>query len=222
MSVIPDWWSKPRNISVLVDNDSWILPYARSFVEKLNLQGEQAVLCRNALDITQGAVAFYFGCTRIVSSEVLSLNKRNLVVHESDLPKGRGFSPLTWQILEGINEIPICLLEAVNEVDAGNIIYKDKLVLDGSELLNKLRHAQGLKTIELCSRFLNEEAPISGVPQSGNSSNYSRRTPEDSKLDISKTIDEQFQLLRVVDNDKYPAFFEKDNYRYIISIKRQE
>ena len=35
------------------------------------------------------------------------MNKNNIVVHASDLPKGRGFSPMSWQILEGKNKIKL-------------------------------------------------------------------------------------------------------------------
>jgi methionyl-tRNA formyltransferase len=47
-----------------------------------------------------------------------------------------------------------------------------------------------------------------------------RRTPEHSRLDVHKTIAEQFDLLRVVDNERYPAFFEYRGTRYRLKIDR--
>lgn len=41
----------------------------------------------------------------------------------------------------------------------------------------------------------------------GEESFYSRRMLKDSELDVNKSIREQFNLLRVADNNKYSAFF---------------
>ena len=48
---------------------------------------------------------------------------------------------------------------------------------------------------------------------------YKKRESKDSKLDIDKTIKEQFNLLRIVNNENYPAFFELDGYRYVLKIE---
>ena len=56
--------------------------------------------------------------------------------------------------------------------------------------------------------------------QTGNKSSYKRRTPDDSKVDPNKSIKSQFDLLRVVDNEKYPAYFINENVRYNIKIVR--
>ncbi len=42
--------------------------------------------------------AFFLGCSKIAGPDVLNRNKYNLVVHESALPKGKGFAPVAWQI----------------------------------------------------------------------------------------------------------------------------
>jgi UDP-4-amino-4,6-dideoxy-N-acetyl-beta-L-altrosamine N-acetyltransferase len=57
------------------------------------------------------------------------------------------------------------------------------------------------------------------LPQSGNESFYPKRTPKDSELDINKTIQDQFNLLRIVDNDNYPAFFELEGQRYRLTVE---
>jgi len=214
------WNKKPRTISIVVDNPSWILPYAEKLAEVINSQNDNAIICSNHKQVKDGCIAYYIGCTNIVSSEILSRNKFNLVVHESELPKGKGFAPVAWQILEGKSEIPICLFEAVDEVDAGNIYYLDKMLFDGHELNSEIRDKQGNKTIELCLRFLNEPIPPASFAQNGESTFYKSRKPEDSMLDPEKSIGEQFNLLRIVDNKEYPAFFEKNGYRYKVMIEK--
>jgi len=61
----------------------------------------------NANELLTGEFCFYLSYGKIVSKDMLSRFKHNLVVHESDLPQGKGWSPLTWQILEGKNRIPV-------------------------------------------------------------------------------------------------------------------
>ncbi len=218
----PIWWKKPRNVSILVDNDSWILPWARKLGSELTEKGDNVCICRDPDEILQKGVAFYLGCVNLVSSEILARNHRNLVVHESDLPEGKGFAPMTWQILEDKHTIPVCLLEAVEKVDAGNIIYRENLKFKGHELIDEMRWAQGQITTELCLRFMDEKVPPEGIPQTGIESFYPRRTPEDSELNVHQTIAVQFNKLRVADNKRYPTFFYHQGHCYKLAITKQQ
>jgi methionyl-tRNA formyltransferase len=149
--------------------------------------------------------------------------KHNLVVHESDLPLGKGWSPLTWQILEGKNRIPVTMIEAEKKVDSGVIYAQEWMEFQSHELVEELRAAQAEATIRLCKKFVREYPGIvdSAREQKGEESFYSKRKPEDSRLDPDKSIREQFNLLRVVDNEKYPAFFDMHGQRYLLKIKKK-
>ncbi len=217
-----DWLTKPRKVSILVDNDSWILPYASDLVDKINHNGDNAVLCRRHEQIEKGMVAFFLGCIHVTPKLILENNLFNLVVHESDLPEGKGFAPLTWQILEGKKTIPVCLIEAIDKVDSGPIYLRKELNFYGNELNDEIRHGQGLITLQLCLEFLEQENVPVAKPQTGKESFYTRRTPLHSELDVHKSIIEQFDLLRVVDNDRYPAFFEINGHTYILKIEKNE
>lgn len=220
MNAVPDWWKMPRRVAVVVDNDSWVVPYAEDLVRRFNAAGDDAAFCRRHGEIGAGAVAFYLGCTSITPPAVLARNRRNLVVHASDLPKGRGFSPLTWLILEGADEVPVCLLEAADEADAGAVVYRDRLRFQGHELIDEMRAAVGVKSVELCRRFMAESAPPPGTPQHGQATRYPRRRPADSRLDPELSLAAQFDLLRVVDNARYPAFFDLRGHRYRLHIDK--
>lgn len=212
---------KQRKIFVVVDNDSWILPFAIKLVSSINLTDDQATFCDSYDKVEEGDVAFLLGCTKIATDAAISKNTYTLVVHESDLPKGRGFAPIQWQLIAGRNEIPICLLQTENEVDSGAVFLKRLVTFDGHELNDEIRFAQGQATIEICLEFLNAKPIPIKEPQSGEPSYYTRRYPEDSRLDPDKTISEQFNLLRTVDNDAYPAFFTLNDTDYIIRIEKR-
>ena len=207
-----------NDITVLVDNDSWILPYAEKLVAELLGLNKSVILAREHKDVTIGHVCFFLGCTKIANQDLLDKNKYNLVVHESALPEGKGFAPVAWQILEGKNEIPVCLIEAVNDVDSGDIWLEDKIILDGTELANEWREKQGNISIKLAIEFVNKFEKLSSRKQKGNSSKYKRRTPAHSELCPEKSLKELMPLLRVVDNKNYPAFFYANGQKYKIII----
>jgi methionyl-tRNA formyltransferase len=207
-----------QHITVLVDNESWVLPYAQRLIFALRDAGYAADLVRSVSAIKPGWINFMLGCTQIISPKVLGLNKYNLVVHESALPQGRGFAPMTWQIIQGKTSIPICLLEASTEVDSGDVWLRDIIELNGSELCDEWRALQGEKSIQLCLRFVSDNQKLTPEKQVGDASCYDRRRSEDSRIDPDKTLREQFVQLQVADNVRYPAFFDMSGQRYIIHI----
>ncbi|QXM05177.1 formyltransferase family protein [Crassaminicella indica] len=209
-------------ITLLCDNpNSWIRPYIEELVEELTELNHEVYFIDRYKEIKNGHIAFFLGCEKIIPKKYLNLNKHNLVIHESALPKGKGWSPLTWQVLEGENQIPITLFEAVEKVDAGDIYLQDIIKLDGTELLTEIKHKQGIMTKKLVLEFIKKYPNITCKKQEGEESFYKRRTPKDSELDVNKTIKEQFNLLRVVDNERYPAFFFIDGQKYTIRIYKE-
>ncbi len=208
-------------ITLFVDNQrSWILPYVERLSGILQSRGFTTHICHNHENIVQGDMAFLLGCERILPPTALMKNKRNLVAHPSDLPKGRGHSPLTWQILEGKNEIPVVLFEAKEDVDTGAIFLRDTLIFEGHELNEELKRAQGDCIVDLVLRFVADHRTLVGEDQAGESTWYKKRTPVDSLLDPTKSIADQFNLLRVVDNERYPAFFVLDGHEYVLEIRK--
>ena len=163
-------------------------------------------------------IVFVLGFTRILEGKILSENKQLLLVHESDLPKGKGFAPLQWQILQGLNNITMSLLMIDDKVDSGDIVEQIQLVLNGYELYDDIRRKQAMKTYELINIFLEKFPNFTLSKQKGKSSFYKKRTSKDSELNINKTIKEQFQLLRICNNDLWPAFFEINGKKFIIKI----
>jgi methionyl-tRNA formyltransferase len=208
-------------IQVLCDNPgSWIVPYALDFVESQRKSGHEVVYTNDPKSIENGDVLIMLSCEKIFRK--LSLNRHNLVVHGSELPKGRGWSPMTWLILEGKNRLPVTLFEAVDAVDAGDIYGQKFIELDGTELIEELRDKQASATIELLNEFIERYPNVTGTPQVGEPSYYPRRNKEDSELDIHQTISEQFNQFRVADNEKYPTYFVINNQKFILKIYKEK
>jgi len=211
-------------INILTTKNSWM----KTFDEKLKVALERRghiVRCVFAKeDLERADISFLLSCFEIIEPELLRLSDHNIVVHASDLPCGKGWSPASWQILEGKNIIPLTLFEAIERVDSGCIYLKDSIQLDGSELINEWQSLMGNKIVEICLDFVDRYPRIISEArnQFGDEYFYPRRHPNDSKLDIEKSITEQFNLLRIVDNEKYPAFFIKDGTKYILKIYKEK
>ncbi|MFA6405690.1 MAG: formyltransferase family protein [Candidatus Paceibacterota bacterium] len=210
-------------ITLLLDNlNSWMFPYAKTLLLKVRELGHKAVLIHDADKIKRGDLAFFLSCEKIIPKSIRDRNAHNLVVHESDLPKGKGWSPLTWQILEGKNEIPITLFEAEDAVDSGDIYFQDMTHFGGSELVDELRRVQGEITIELALKFIEQYPNIRGKKQDGKETFYPRRRPEDSELNPNLSLVKLFNQLRVADNERYPAFFKHRGKKYFLRIWKAE
>ena len=62
------------------------------------------------------------------------------------------------------------------------------------------------------------------IPQKQSSSvkpsYYPRRSPENSRVDPSLSIEQQFDLIRVCDPERFPAFFEIHGKKYKIKLEK--
>ncbi|MCT7574920.1 formyltransferase family protein [Aliarcobacter butzleri] len=204
-------------IAILTSPNQWFVPYAEILNKKLG----SSKLYFNHEDILENYdIVFILSYHKIISKEYLSKHNHNIVIHASELPRGKGWAPMFWQILEGKNEIPFSMFEVDEGVDSGEIYMQRILKLTGYELNEELREKQAKFTIDMCLDFVeNYDKYKVSKPQIGQESFYQKRSEKDSKLDIDKSIKEQFNLLRIVDNENYPAYFEIDGYRYVLKIE---
>ncbi|EGK8010483.1 methionyl-tRNA formyltransferase [Campylobacter lari] len=201
-------------IALLTSPNQWFVPY----IKKLQKLIPNSLVFYKHEQISGYDIVFILSYHRIISKEFLSKNKNNIVIHASNLPQGKGWAPLFHQVLEGKNEITFTLFEADEKTDNGDIYLQKTLVLNGLELYEELRDKQANFTIKLCLDFLRKFPNITKIPQKGKESFYPKRTPKDHELDINKTIEEQFNLLRISNNKEFPAFFYKNGKKFIIKI----
>jgi len=204
-------------IAILTSSNQWFIPYAREIKSKL----KNSILFFNHEEIKDRFdVIFILSYHKIIPLETLSNNKHNIVVHASNLPSGKGWAPMFWQILEGKNKISFSMFEISKGVDDGDIYMKKELLLTGYELHDELRKKQANFIEKMCLDFCsNYSKYFIPVKQKGKESFYKKRSTKDSVLDINKTIQEQFNLLRIVDNKNYPAYFYMGNKKYILKIE---
>ena len=215
-------------IQVLTSKTSWLFKNKRKFIiKKLKRYSKNIKLVSSHNNLKRSSdIIIILSYYKIIPKKYLNFSKYNVVVHESNLPKGRGMSPLSWQLLENKNLITFSLLEASQKMDAGRVYYKKKVAVKKDILFDEIKHLQYLQNINLVIKFLNylnkyKKAPKSKV-QSGKPIFYRLRQKKDSKLNISKSIKSQFNLMRISDFKNYPSFFILNNKKYIIKIFKEK
>ena len=209
-------------VTVLCTNPGHpVIPRVRRWLSELAAAGHDVQLCHDRGEVRGGDILFLVSCSQLIRETEREKYRATLVLHASDLPKGRGWSPHVWAIVNGESEITVCLLAASEPVDSGAVWLRKKFVVEGHEILAEINDKLFQAELELMSRAVDEFDQIIPAPQAGDPGAYlPKRTPADSRLDPHKTIGEQFDLLRVADPDRYPAFMDFRGHRYIIRIEK--
>ena len=132
-----------------------------------------------------------------------------VIFHMTDLPFGRGGSPLQNLIAQGIYETQVSALKCVEEVDSGPIYLKRPLNLHGAAEEIYLRASETVENmiLEIIKKNTQPTAQI------GEPTFFKRRKPEQGNLLDAKSLEQVFDLIRMLDADGYPnAFINVGNF----------
>ncbi len=135
-----------------------------------------------------------------------------VIFHETDLPFGRGGSPLQNLIERGIYETKITALKCNAELDAGDIYLKRDF-----SLKDKAAHELFVEIGNIVADMIDEiiEKQITPTPQLGEITVFKRRTPVQSNISSLNSLEKIFDYIRMLDAPGYPnAFLEHNNIQY--------
>ncbi len=133
-------------------------------------------------------------------------------IHMTDLPYGRGGSPLQNLIIKGHKVTKITALKMTQELDTGDIYHKVSLDLLGSAQEIFIEAAN--KAYELI-KFIVENNPTP-QPQEGEVVNFNRRKPSQSEIPKDITFDNIYDYVRMLDADTYlAAYIDFDGFRLL-------
>jgi methionyl-tRNA formyltransferase len=157
---------------------------------------------------------FFPHWSHIVPDEILNLSEC-VCFHETDLPYGRGSSPLQNLISHGHRETVVTALKMTNKLDAGPIYMKRPLSLEG--LAEEIFIRASRIVAEMISLIITENPEPK--EQLGEPTIFSRRTPAESKLPIeTNELLKLFDHIRMLDANGYPkAYFDFGVFRCEIS-----
>lgn len=167
-----------------------------------SLISDKSQLTMDSLRLINPKYIFFPHWSWIVPDEIL--NEFTCVCfHMTDLPYGRGGSPLQNLIARGHNETKLTALKMTNELDAGPIYLKAPLSLQGSAQEIFERSAELI--FEMIASIIKLE-PVA-IEQTGEVTLFDRRVPEQSKMPAKGELSELYDLIRMMDADSYPRAF---------------
>lgn len=134
-----------------------------------------------------------------------------VVFHMTDLPYGRGGSPLQNLIVRGHKHTMISAIRVTEQLDAGPIYMKKPLSLSGSAQEIFIRCAD-LVFHEMIPQFLEEIPPF--MAQEGEVVTFKRRRAEDGEITADMTLEKIYDYIRMLDGEGYPhAYLNYGDYR---------
>ena len=143
-------------------------------------------------------------------------NFKCIVFHMTDLPFGRGGSPLQNLISRNIYETKISAIRVVKELDAGDIYCKETLSLKEGNAENLFKKASQIVYNNMMP-FIIKNNPIP-KKQEGSPVIFKRRTSEQSNMSELDDITKVYDYIRMLDAEGYPnAFIKTKNLIFLFT-----
>lgn len=130
--------------------------------------------------------------------------------HMTDVPYGRGGSPLQNLIIRGHKSSVLSALKMEHEVDAGPVYLKIPFDLDGSA--EKIYKTTTELSWSMIKTIVSEQP--SPTKQEGEIVEFKRRNPSESKIPENLTASQLYDFIRMLDAPGYPrAFIQFGSHR---------
>lgn len=148
-------------------------------------------------------IIFFPHWSYVIPEEIYK-NTICVVFHMTDLPFGRGGSPLQNLIIRGYQETKISALRVTKEIDAGPIYMKEKLSLEGSAE-QVFKRASDIIFEKMIPVFMSNN--LTAKEQIGTPVFFKRRKPEESELQESMSLQMVYDYIRMLDAEGYPKAY---------------
>jgi methionyl-tRNA formyltransferase len=202
---------------IIATSRKWYEPLATLLEEKT---GDRFVLVTSPQQLTvelleqvQPKFVFFPHWSSIIPEEIHSAYTC-VIFHMTDLPFGRGGSPLQNLISRGIKNTKMSAIRCIAQLDAGPIYLKKDLSLEGSaaEIFARCVPLISEMILEIVTKNPNP------VPQAGEPVIFRRRKPSESNIQGIDTLEQLYDHIRMLDAPGYPhAFLETENFRIEIT-----
>jgi methionyl-tRNA formyltransferase len=191
-----------------------------SVAELARTHGIEPVVMENPLDAASIArvrslrpdllLSFYY--RRLLPEEMLSeppLGAWNM--HGSLLPKFRGRAPVNWAVLKGATQTGATLHAMTERADRGAILDQEAVPVGPDDTAIEVQRRGTTAAVAVLARSLEDlksgAAMTQAVPQEeAAATRFGKRTPEDGRIDWTRTAQEVHDLVRAVTHP-YPGAF---------------
>ncbi|MDP8222829.1 MAG: hypothetical protein P9L99_05665 [Candidatus Lernaella stagnicola] len=140
--------------------------------------------------------------------------------HMTDLPFGRGGSPLQNLIVRGATETTLTAFGIEADMDTGAIYDKRPLSLAGTA--QEIYERASRLAAQMIADLIAQDDPQTR-PQTGEPTMFARRTPAQSEIPDGLDLARLYDHLRMLDAETYPrAFLKHGGFRFEFSAPRLE
>lgn len=147
-------------------------------------------------------IIFFIHWSKIIKKNLFK-NFLCIQFHSSNLPNGKGGSPIQNQIQRKIKKTKITAFKITDKIDSGPICMKSNLKLDDNafEIYKRMEKV----SINMIKKIVKMKK-ISFKKQIGKAIFFKRRTPKESNLKLNNfsSINEFYDFIRMLDAPKYP------------------
>lgn len=143
----------------------------------------------------------------IIPEEIYN-NYNCVVFHMTDLPYGRGGSPLQNLLVRGIYETKVSAIKVCKEVDAGPVYFKEPLNIADGNADEILKRVSDIIFDRMIPRFFKKDDLIP-KEQTGEIVSFKRRTPDQSEIPEGLSQRQVYDYIRMLDGEGYPTAFRK-------------
>ncbi|MET3682978.1 methionyl-tRNA formyltransferase [Alkalibacillus flavidus] len=185
----------------LSDNLSQLIEHNVYFIS------DNESLTYDNLDALKPRYVFIPHWSYIIPKEIHE-NFECIVFHMTDLPYGRGGTPLQNLISRGVYHTRISAIKCESELDAGDIYLKKDFNLYGSAEEIYMRASEIIEQM-IKEIIITEPTPYQ---QTGEVVTFSRRNRSDSNLEAIDTLKKAFDYIRMLDAESYPRAFLETEY----------
>jgi len=177
------------------------------------IRKKEELLYEKLLEI-QPQYIFFPHWSYIIPKQIYE-NFRCVIFHMTDLPFGRGGSPLQNLLARGIYTTKISAITCVKELDAGDVYLKKDFSIETGSASEIFSNATDIVSVMIDEIIATNPTPVKQV---GNIVHFSRRTPEMSNVEDISDVRKLYDYIRMLDCDGYPkAFLEVGSFRYEFS-----
>jgi methionyl-tRNA formyltransferase len=134
-------------------------------------------------------------------------NFNSILFHMTDLPFGKGGSPLQNLIMNKIYKTKITALKVEEKIDSGDILLKKDFDISLGSAEEIFIKASKIIFFDMIPYILkNNPVP---KKQTGKEVIFKRRTPNESEIKNIKSLEELYDFIRMLDAPGYPKAFIK-------------
>ena len=210
---------KNKTYNIIATTKPWDLNYYIKKLGKYWLIVDSNTKLKKAIKKNIDKI-FFTHWSKIISKNILN-NFCCIAFHMTDLPYGRGGSPLQNLILKGKKTTKITAFKMIDKIDAGPIYLKKKLSLEGraEEIFNKAK----VVTLKMIKEI--DKKKIKPKEQKPSKIMFKRLTRKDNYLNFNdlKTLNKLYDKIRMVDAPTYPnAYFNLGKFTFnFYNVKKE-